>query len=83
MTFNEDSRVKIPALVHFTRFGYTYLHQVDKVNYQYGGKGYYYHFTAEYSLLHNQLLTRLRDFLLPVLTVWQVRVGERAYPNSQ
>ena len=25
MPFNEDSRVKIPALIHFTRLGYKYL----------------------------------------------------------
>ena len=25
MPFNEDSRVKIPALIHFTRSGYDYL----------------------------------------------------------
>ena len=25
MPHNENSRVKIPALVHFTRLGYTYL----------------------------------------------------------
>ena len=25
MKFNEDSRVKIPALLHFTRLGYHYL----------------------------------------------------------
>jgi type I restriction enzyme R subunit len=25
MKFNEDSRVKIPALLHFTRLGYGYL----------------------------------------------------------
>lgn len=25
MTFNEDSRVKIPALLHFIRLGYTYI----------------------------------------------------------
>jgi hypothetical protein len=25
MTFNEDSRVKIPALLHLTRLGYTYI----------------------------------------------------------
>ena len=25
MTFNEDSRVKIPAIVHLTRLGYSYL----------------------------------------------------------
>ena len=25
MIFNEDSRVKIPALLHFTRLGYRYL----------------------------------------------------------
>ena len=25
MPFNEDSRVKIPALIHFTRLGYNYL----------------------------------------------------------
>ena len=27
MAFNEDSRVKIPALIHLTRLGYTYLPQ--------------------------------------------------------
>ena len=26
----EDSRVKIPALVHFTRLGYTYMSIKDK-----------------------------------------------------
>jgi type I restriction enzyme R subunit len=25
MIFNEDSRVKIPAIIHLTRLGYTYL----------------------------------------------------------
>ena len=25
MKFNEDSRVKIPAILHLTRLGYTYL----------------------------------------------------------
>jgi type I restriction enzyme R subunit len=25
MAFNEDSRVKIPALLHLTRLGYSYL----------------------------------------------------------
>ena len=25
MIFNEDSRVKIPAILHLTRLGYTYL----------------------------------------------------------
>ena len=25
MTFNEDSRVKIPSLLHLTRLGYTYI----------------------------------------------------------
>ncbi len=25
MAFNEDSRVKIPALLHLTRLGYTYI----------------------------------------------------------
>jgi type I restriction enzyme R subunit len=25
MTFNEDSRVKIPAIVHLTRLGFTYV----------------------------------------------------------
>ena len=27
----EDSRVKIPALVHFTRLGYTYMSIKDEV----------------------------------------------------
>ena len=34
----EDSRVKIPALVHFTRLGYTYpcypVIQGERINYQ-------------------------------------------------
>lgn len=29
MAFNEDSRVKIPALLHLTRLGYTYLSRKD------------------------------------------------------
>lgn len=33
MTFNEDSRVKIPALVHLTRLGYTYLPKSEMINY--------------------------------------------------
>lgn len=34
MTHNEDSRVKIPALLHLTRLGYTYLSlkEIDKSN---------------------------------------------------
>lgn len=32
MKFNEDSRVKIPALVHLTRLGYTYLSKSQIVN---------------------------------------------------
>jgi type I restriction enzyme R subunit len=33
MKFNEDSRVKIPALVHLTRLGYTFLPKSQMVNY--------------------------------------------------
>lgn len=29
MSFNEDSRVKIPALIHFTRLGYSYISLKD------------------------------------------------------
>ena len=29
MKFNEDSRVKIPAILHLTRLGYTYLSLKD------------------------------------------------------
>ena len=29
MSFNEDTRVKIPALIHLTRLGYTYISQKD------------------------------------------------------
>lgn len=32
MTFNEDSRVKIPAIVHLTRLGYTYVPKSGIVN---------------------------------------------------
>ena len=32
MTFNEDSRVKIPAIVHLTRLGYTYLPKTSFTN---------------------------------------------------
>lgn len=31
MTFNEDSRVKIPSILHLTRLGYTYLSKVGAV----------------------------------------------------
>ena len=30
MAFNEDSRVKIPAILHLTRLGYTYLPLKDQ-----------------------------------------------------
>ena len=33
MKFNEDSRVKIPALVHLTRLGYTFLSKAKMTNY--------------------------------------------------
>ena len=32
MTFNEDSRVKIPAIVHLTRLGFTYVPKSDIAN---------------------------------------------------
>lgn len=32
MKFNEDSRVKIPALLHLTRLGYTYLSRKEHAN---------------------------------------------------
>ena len=32
MTFNEDSRVKIPAIVHLTRLGYSYLPKAEIKN---------------------------------------------------
>ena len=37
MTFNEDSRVKIPAILHLMRFGYQYIpfknqHKVEENN---------------------------------------------------
>lgn len=32
MTFNEDSRVKIPAIVHLTRLGYSYLPKSAQTN---------------------------------------------------
>jgi type I restriction enzyme, R subunit len=32
MIFNEDSRVKIPALVHLTRLGYDYIPKLDCLN---------------------------------------------------
>ncbi|MDI9312510.1 MAG: type I restriction endonuclease [Limnohabitans sp.] len=32
MTFNEDSRVKIPAILHLTRLGYSYLPKADIKN---------------------------------------------------
>jgi type I restriction enzyme, R subunit len=33
MPFNEDSRVKIPALVHLTRLGYAFLPKSEITNY--------------------------------------------------
>lgn len=33
MKFNEDTRVKIPAILHLTRLGYTYLPKAQMINY--------------------------------------------------
>ncbi|MDR0699617.1 MAG: hypothetical protein LBG28_10435, partial [Tannerella sp.] len=35
--FSENTRVKLPALVHFTRLGYTYFSLKDTANYEFDG----------------------------------------------
>lgn len=59
MIHNEDSRVKIPTILHLIRLGYTYLSlknikEIEK---------------------ENQQLSELRDWLLPMLMNEQVTVG--------
>lgn len=50
----EDSRVKIPALVHFTRLGYTYMSIKDKeCNVDYDG---------DTNIFYSQLIMRREKF---------------------
>ena len=71
MAFNEDSRVKIPAILHFVRLGYTYIPQSQQ-----NRRGISIHSKIQSNLIQNQELTSLRDWLLPMLMNGQVTVAD-------
>ena len=60
----EDSRVKIPALVHFTRLGYTYMSIKDIYN------------LINSNTKENVQLITLRDWLLPMLMNGQATIED-------
>ena len=74
MKFNEDSRVKIPSILHLTRLGYDYLpdSKLMEVFYE---KVHPIHSQIQKNLEQNQKLAELRDWLLPMLMNGQVRVN--------
>ena len=60
----EDSRVKIPALVHFTRLGYAYMSIKDIYN------------LINSNTKENVQLITLRDWLLPMLMNGQATIED-------
>ena len=57
---NEDTRVKIPYILHLTRLGYSYLSLKDQS------------WELETNIFPE--LTKLRDWLLPMLMNGQVKI---------
>jgi len=51
MAFNEDTRVKIPALIHLTRLGYTYLSLKDPV----------FIFDADTNIITNVFIKKIQE----------------------
>jgi hypothetical protein len=83
MNFNENSRVKIPAILHLCRLGYEYQPLTAAIRDESTNI-----FTDLFSEsirrlferqdileLENQHLSSLRDWLLPMLMNGQVKVG--------
>jgi len=56
MAFNEDSRVKIPALIHFTRLGYIYFSLKNK----------HFNFDSETNIITNIFIEQLKKLNLDV-----------------
>lgn len=87
--FSEDSRVKIPALMHLSRLGYQYLstkeirtqvHKSTNIFPPLPAKGSE---QASKRQQENRHLTALRDFLLPLLMNGQVGFKNPTSPNTK
>ena len=70
MIFNEDSRVKIPALVHLTRLGYTYIPKYLAKDYHPETNIFTELFQESISLINGKLFSRKEtDLLIAELNV--------------
>ena len=76
--FCEDSRVKIPAILHLARLSYTYLSRDDATLAQYTKCIAPVFEQIRCGLNQNLQLSTLRDWLLPMLMNGQVSVGKGA-----
>ena len=65
MVFSEDSRVKIPCILHLVRLGYRYLSLKNAI----------WDEVTNNNTKENQQLAQLRDWLLPLLMNGQVTVA--------
>ena len=65
MVFSEDSRVKIPCILHLMRLGYRYLSLKNAI----------WDEETNNNTKENQQLAQLRDWLLPLLMNGQVTVA--------
>ena len=65
MVFSEDSRVKIPCILHLVRLGYRYLSLKNAI----------WDEETNNNTKENQQLAQLRDWLLPLLMNGQVTVA--------
>ena len=65
MVFSEDSRVKIPCILHLVRLGYGYLSLKNAI----------WDEETNNNTKENQQLAQLRDWLLPLLMNSQVTVA--------
>ena len=75
----EDSRVKIPALVHFTRLGYTYMSIKDKkrnVDYDGDTNIFYSQFLSAVNRINQTELTledakKIKNTLFRMTNIWK------------
>ena len=65
MVFSEDSRVKIPCILHLVRLGHRYLSLKNAI----------WDEETNNNSKENQQLAQLRDWLLPLLMNGQVTVA--------
>jgi len=65
--FNEDSRVKIPAILHLTRLGYTFLPKSKKTNINQDTNIFINVFKRSISKINNKNFTdsEIKDIDLP------------------